>query len=63
MAPIAQDPFVPVVLTPEKLITIVGKATDCDDVAVAVTPANGAIIRGRHISTEPVCALVRLTSV
>ncbi len=63
MAPIAPEPFVPVVLTPEKLITVMEDATDCDNVAVTVTPASGVVAKALQISAVPLCALVRFTKV
>jgi hypothetical protein len=63
IAPTAPDPFVPVVLTPEKLITVIEAATDCESVAVTVAPVSGAVAKARQISAVPLCALVRRTSV
>jgi hypothetical protein len=62
MAPSAPEPFVPVVLTPEKLITVMEDTIDCDSVAITVTPDSGAVAKPRQISADPLCALVRLIS-
>jgi hypothetical protein len=63
IAAIAPEPFVPVVLTPEKLIAVMDDAMDCDSVAVTVTPVRGTVAKARQISVVPLCALVRFTSV
>jgi hypothetical protein len=34
--------------------------TDCDSVAITVTPDSGAVAKPRQISADPLCALVRL---
>jgi hypothetical protein len=62
VAPIAPDPFVPEASTPAKLITVIEESTDCDSVAVTVTPVKGVAEKARQISAVPSCALVLFTN-
>src|SRR5262252_1079602 len=61
VAPIAPDPFVPVVSTFEKLTTVIEAATDCDNVAVTLTLDSVVGANARQISEEPFCTFVRCT--
>src|SRR3982751_6203706 len=61
VAPIAPDPFVPVVSTFLKLTTVIDPAVDCDIVAVTVTPVSVAGANARQISAPPSWTFVRLT--
>jgi hypothetical protein len=63
VAPIAPDPPVPVVSTPEKLITVMDETTFCDTVAVTVTLLRGAVANAFQISAVPFCVFVRSTNV
>jgi hypothetical protein len=49
----APDPFVPVVSTPVKLITVMDAATFCDKFAVTDTLLLGPAANARHISDVP----------
>src|SRR5438874_7554570 len=49
-APIAPEPFVPVVSTFEKLTTVIDEATDCDRFADTVTFVSGAAANARQLS-------------
>src|SRR3954465_2017758 len=53
VAPMAPDPLVPVVSTFEKLTTVIEAATDCDSVAVTLTPASVVGAKARQISAVP----------
>ena len=61
MAPMLPAPFVPEVLTPLKLITLIKEATFWDKVAVTVTPLRTDGANARQISAVPVWIFVRLT--
>src|SRR5467141_2045439 len=61
IAPIAPDPFVPVVSMPAKLNTVIEDCTLCDRVAVTVTLVRTDGANARQISAEPACVLVRFT--
>jgi hypothetical protein len=63
VAPIAPEPFVPVVFTPVKLKTVIDDATLFESVAVTVAWLNGEVAKARQISELPLCAFVRTTSV
>jgi hypothetical protein len=58
----APEPFVPVVLTPAKLITVIEAGASPDSVAVMDTSLRGAAANARHISAVPAWTPVRLTS-
>jgi len=62
VAPIAPDPFVPVVSTPVKLTTVMDDCTDCENVAVTVTLLNTADANARQISAVPCCVFVLCTN-
>ena len=62
IAPIAPDPFVPVVSTPVKLTTVIDDWTDWENVAVTVTLLNAAGAKARQISAVPDCVFVLCTS-
>src|SRR4051812_22767298 len=53
VAPMAPDPFVPVVSTFLKLTTVIDPAVDWDIVAVTVTPVSVAGAKARQISDDP----------
>ena len=53
VAPIAPEPFVPEVLTPVKVITVMEAATDWERVAVTVTALKGFAEKARQISASP----------
>ena len=61
VAPMAPDPFVPVVSTPVKLITVIEEAVLRDRVAVTVTLVRGEGAKARQISAVPSCVLVLRT--
>jgi hypothetical protein len=64
VAPIAPDPFVPVVSTPVKLITvIVDVGAVCEKFAVTVALDNGEAANARQTSEVPPWALLRTTNV
>lgn len=63
VAPTAPEPFVPEVLTPVKLMTVIEAATLCDSVAVTVTPLKVVVANARQISAVPRWAFVRTTRV
>jgi len=62
VAPIAPEPFVPVVSTFEKVATVIDAAVDCESVAVTVTFVSVAGAKALQISAVPLCTFVRLTS-
>lgn len=62
MAPIAPDPLVPEVFTPEKLNTVIDEATLCERVAVTVAALTGEDANARQTSDVPLCPLTRTTS-
>jgi hypothetical protein len=53
IAPIAPDPFVPLVFTPVKLMTVIEALTFCVNVAVTVTPLRVVVANARQISAVP----------
>ena len=57
-APMAPDPFVPVVSTPVKLITVIEETVLRDRVAVTVTLVSGDGAKARQISAVPRCVFV-----
>src|SRR5215471_7549261 len=61
-APIAPDPFVPLVSTFEKVTTWIVAPTACDNVAVTCALDNALGENARQISLEPACTFVRPTS-
>jgi hypothetical protein len=61
VAPMAPEPFVPVVSTPVKLITVIEESTARDNVAVTDAPPRGADAKARQISAVPHRAFVLLT--
>jgi hypothetical protein len=61
VAPIAPDPFVPVVSVPLKATTVIDDTTFCDKFAVTVALLSAVVANARHISAPPGCALVRFT--
>ena len=62
VAPMAPEPFVPVVSTPAKLITVIEEITLYESVAVTETLLSGTVAKALQISALPLCALVRTTS-
>ena len=62
-APMAPEPFVPLVLTPVKLITVMEATSLCESVAVTVTALNLAAANARHTSAVPRWVFVRSTKV
>ena len=62
VAPIAPDPFVPVVSTPVKLTTVIDDCTVCENVAVTVTLLSTAGAKARQISAVPCCVFVLCTN-
>jgi hypothetical protein len=62
IAPIAPDPLVPDGSAPVKLTTVKEETTFWDRVAVTETPLRIEGANARHISEEPLCALVLTTS-
>src|SRR5947207_645973 len=61
VAPIAPEPFVPVVSTPAKLITVKEHATLWEIVAVTVRLLSAEGANARQISEVPLCTLVLRT--
>src|SRR5712692_212219 len=59
VAPTEPDPFVPLVSTPLKLITVIEEATLVESVAVTVTPVSPEGAKARQISAVPLCTFVR----
>jgi hypothetical protein len=53
VAPMAPDPFEPVVSTPEKLITIMDASMLCERFAVTDAALMGDDAKARHISDVP----------
>ena len=53
VAPLAPDPFVPVVSTPLKAMTVMEPATFFDTVAVTVATVSTAGANARQISASP----------
>src|SRR5271156_6089349 len=62
VAPIAPEPFVPVISTPVKLNTVIADTTLCERVAVTLAFVNEDGATARHTSAVPLCAFVRSTS-
>src|SRR4029077_6118846 len=60
-APMAPLPFVPLVSTPVKLITVIEEQTDCESIAVTVTPLKVEEANALQISAVPFCVFVRST--
>ena len=61
VAPTAPEPFVPVVLTPVKLSTVIELALERARVAVTVTLLRTAGAKARQISASPATPLARFT--
>ena len=55
VAPIAPEPFVPVVSTPLKLMIVIELAAALDSVAVTTEFVNGLALKARQISAVPGC--------
>ena len=62
VAPIAPDPFVPVVSTFEKLATVIIDTVGCESDAVTVTLVSFAAAKARQISLVPDRTFVRPTN-
>ena len=63
VAPIAPDPFVPVVSTPVKLTTVMDDCTVWEKVALTVALVSAVAAKARQISEVPSCVFVRCTRV
>ena len=61
VAPIAPEPFVPVVSTPLTLMVVIELAAALDNVAVTTELVRGLAAKARQISAVPGCVLVRFT--
>lgn len=61
VAPMAPEPFVPVVFTPVKVITVIEEATLLDNVADTATLVSFEAAKARQISEVPFCVFVRTT--
>ena len=62
IAPMAPDPFVPVVSTPVNDITVRDETTLCERLAVTVMLLRGVDAKARQISESPLWAFVRPTN-
>jgi hypothetical protein len=63
LAPMAPDPFVPVVSTPLNVTTPMDESTLCARLAVTETFVSAAVVNARQISEVPPLAFVRFTRV
>jgi hypothetical protein len=63
IAPIAPEPLVPEVFTPEKDTTVMDADTFWERLAATLIPLRGVGEKARQISDVPLCAFVRDTSV
>lgn len=55
VAPIAAEPLVPLASAPPNPTTVMDDGTDCERVAVTVTPVRGTPAIARQISDVPSC--------